>query len=147
MYFGQLTACPHRAVNWTIRFGLSQGMFSNSSQQHARTGGGKFSATYDLDYQVRAKSGEEQLTAACPHWGSQIICDEWVVLSQVRTKSGEVFRQLTAACPHKGSQIISYVWIGLFQVRTKSGKAIGLNSDSSQQHARTGDWIELSGSD
>ena len=81
----------------------------------ACTGGGKFSPTCDLDYQVRTKSGEERLTAACPHWGSQIICYEWIVLSQVRTKSEEVFRQLTAACPHRGSQIISYVLKVLLQ--------------------------------
>ena len=32
-------------------------------------GGVKFFPTCDLDYQVRAKSGEGQLTAACPHRG------------------------------------------------------------------------------
>ena len=67
---GQLTAaCPHRGVNSTIRFGLRQGRSSDSSQQHARTGGCQFSPTCGLDYQVRTKSGEGQLTAACPHRG------------------------------------------------------------------------------
>ena len=33
-------------------------------------GGVKFSPTCDLDYQVRTKSGEGQLTAACPHRGA-----------------------------------------------------------------------------
>ena len=68
---GQLTAaCPHRGVNWTIRFGLSQGRSSDSSQQHARTGGRQILSYVWLGLsRVRAKSGEGQLTAACPHRG------------------------------------------------------------------------------
>ena len=121
-------------ATWTIRFGLSQGR--GSPQQHARTGGIKLSLTCELYYLT---SGLGQLTAACPHMGGVKFSPTCKVNYQVRTKSGEVFGQLTAACPHRGCQIISYVWIELnYQVRTKSGEVIGHNSDSSQQHARTG---------
>ena len=132
---GQLTAaCPRRGVNWTMRFGLRQGRSSDSSQQHARsTGGRQFSPTCDLDYQVRTKSGEGQPTAACPHRGNQIISYVWIVLPQVRTRTAH-----SSMPAHGGSQILSYVWIGLSRVRTKSSEVIWLNSDSSQQHAHTG---------
>ena len=94
----------HRKVNWTIRFGLRQGRYSDSSQHRARTGGGQFSPTCDLDYQVRTKSGEGQLTAACPRRGVN-----WTIrfgLSQGRSSDSS---QQHA----RGRQILSYVWLGL----------------------------------
>ena len=58
---GQLTAaCPHRGVNWTIRIGLSQGRSSDSSQQHARTGGHQI-----LSYVKRHLQCAEQQASPC----------------------------------------------------------------------------------
>ena len=99
---GGVRFSPTCKVNYQVRT-ISEGRSSDSSQQHARTGGVKFSPTCDLDYQARTKSGEGQLTAACPHRGRVKFSPTCKVTYQVRTKSGEDFGQLTAACPHRGA--------------------------------------------
>ena len=91
-----------------LRVGLSQLRFSNSSQQHARTGGGKHSPTCELDYQVRTNSEVGQLTAACPHRG----------VNSSKDRGG--LRAARSSMPAQGeSNSLRQGW------------------DSSQQHART----------
>ena len=78
-------------VNWAIRFGLSQGWSSDSSQQHVRTLGFNLSPTCELYYQVRTKSGKSSDS------------------SQQHARTGGV--KLSVTCE------LDYLRIGLSQVR------------------------------
>ena len=109
---GGVRFSPTCKVNYQVRT-ISEGRSSDSSQQHARTGGVKFSPTCDLDYQVRTKSGEGQLTAACPHRGASnsLLRVRWTIrfgLSQGRSSDSSQQHARTG-----GRQILSYVWLGL----------------------------------
>ena len=79
------------SVNWAIRFGLSQGWSSDSSQQHVRTLGFNLSPTCALYYQVRTKSGKSSDS------------------SQQHARTGGV--KLSVTCE------LDYLRIGLSQVR------------------------------
>ena len=125
---GQLTAaCPHRGVNWTIRFGLSQGRSSDSSQQHARTGGGGPNSLLFVTWAIRF--GLSQGRGSSQQQGCELNY-------QARTKSGEVFRHAAhSSMPAQAESNYISVTCELYYLRSVLRQ--GRFSDSSQQHACT----------